>query len=468
MEPLFQQTWKAFLRVMELVVELMDGKLTYAEFQKRLRERLDELGREVCQGVIEASDERLREERKEREGWVIVRRDDDKEFLSPFGVIHYRRTYFKHKRSGVYRYLADEVVGLGPHDRIDPLLKAQLAERAVEMPYEKAGRWSETEAWHVSRQTVMKAVREVDTPAEKIRSQEDKRQIRYLFLEADEDHVAKQRGKPRWQPRLVYVHEGHEEGSTKLPRLRHVRYFGGLYQGRVEELWEQVWRYLDAHYDLEAVEVIFVSGDGASWIRRACEMIPKTVFVLDRYHANKAVTAAAGGDRALYSALWQALENSDRKAMDQALNDALQRAETDTRRRPIVKAQQYLHRQWDGIVAWQRYRGIWPGCSAEAHVSHVYADRMSSRPRAWSRKGVDQMARLRVFQANGGSVVQAYLEGSTPVALKVSRSWLEQARRSIQQGYALPDEVFDNLPALRGRRSMLTRALRGLSLGVAV
>src|SRR5690606_38578856 len=85
---------------------------------------------------------------------------------------------------------------------------------------------------------------------------------------------------------------------------------------------------------------------------------------------------------------------------------------------------------------------------------------------AWSRTGVDQMARLRVFQANGGSVVQACLQGSIPLALKVSRSWLEQARRSIQQGYALPDEVFDNLPALRGRRSMLTRALRGLSLGV--
>src|SRR5690606_2635527 len=75
--------------------------------------------------------------------------------------IRYQRTYFKHQQSGAYCYLADEVVGLGPHERIDPLLRAQLAERAVEMPYGKAGRWSETEAWHVSRQTVMKAVRKV-------------------------------------------------------------------------------------------------------------------------------------------------------------------------------------------------------------------------------------------------------------------------------------------------------------------
>lgn len=468
METLFQQTWKAFLQVMELVAELADGKCTYSEFQRRLKERLDELGRDVCRSVIEGADQRLREERKEREGWVIARRNDDKEFLSPFGVIRYQRTYFKHRQSGAYCYLADEVVGLGPHERIDPLLRAQLAERAVEMPYGKAGRWSETEAWHVSRQTVMKAVRKVRLPEKKSPSQEAKRRVRYLFIEADEDHVPRQKGKPRWQPRLVYVHEGHEQGSTDRPRLRHVRYFGGLYQGCVQTLWEEVWRYLDGHYDLEAVEVIFVSGDGASWIRRACELIPKTVFVLDRYHANKVVTAAAGADQGLYSTLWQALERADRKALDQALREVFQRAETDARRRQIVKAQRYLHRQWDGIVAWRRYRGIWPGCSAEAHVSHVYSDRMSSRPRAWSRTGVDQMARLRVFQANGGSVVQACLQGSIPLALKVSRSWLEQARRSIQQGYALPDEVFDNLPALRGRRSMLTRALRGLSLGVAI
>mgnify|MGYP001428705398 FL=1 len=102
METLFQQTWKAFLQVMELVAELADGKCTYSEFQRRLKERLDELGRDVCRSVIEGADQRLREERKEREGWVIARRNDDKEFLSPFGVIRYQRTYFKHRQSGAY------------------------------------------------------------------------------------------------------------------------------------------------------------------------------------------------------------------------------------------------------------------------------------------------------------------------------------------------------------------------------
>ena len=33
------------------------------------------------------------------------------------------------------------------------------------------------------------------------------------------------------------------------------------------------------------------------------------------------------------------------------------------------------------------------GCSAEGHISHVYADRMSSRPRTWSDDGIDKMSR---------------------------------------------------------------------------
>ena len=44
------------------------------------------------------------------------------------------------------------------------------------------------------------------------------------------------------------------------------------------------------------------------------------------------------------------------------------------------------------------------GCSAEGHVSHVFSDRLSSRPKGWSIKGTDQMSQLRVFKQNGGKV----------------------------------------------------------------
>src|SRR5690606_588927 len=122
----------------------------------------------------------------------------------------------------------------------------------------------------------------------------------------------------------------------------------------------------------------------------------------------------------------------------------------------------------DGIRAWRRYEGIWQGCSAEGHVSHVYAARLSSRPMAWSRVGVQTMAQLRVWQANGGSARAAYLHGKPQPPLKVSSRWLQRLREEVEPGRLLPAETPGNLPALRGHRTALTRALRALSQFTAV
>ena len=45
-------------------------------------------------------------------------------------------------------------------------------------------------------------------------------------------------------------------------------------------------------------------------------------------------------------------------------------------------------------------------CSAEGHVSHIYADRMSSRPLGWSKCGADKMARLRIYYQNKGDMLE--------------------------------------------------------------
>jgi len=45
------------------------------------------------------------------------------------------------------------------------------------------------------------------------------------------------------------------------------------------------------------------------------------------------------------------------------------------------------------------------GSSAEGQVSHIFAARLSSRPMGWSKIGADKMARLRVYKANGGKVI---------------------------------------------------------------
>lgn len=67
---------------------------------------------------------------------------------------------------------------------------------------------------------------------------------------------------------------------------------------------------------------------------------------------------------------------------------------------------QYILRNWEAAVMRLTSRGIVRGCSAEGHVSHVLASRMSTRPMGWSRKGADRMAHLLAYRRNGGNLLE--------------------------------------------------------------
>jgi len=257
---LLQRLGQRYLQFLQVVVDVLEGGTDYRGFEDRLRQELDALGRDIVKWVVEACDERLREEPQSRAGWVVARRGDEKQLLTPFGMVNYERTYFRHRTGKQYAYLADTVIGMTPHQRVNDGVKARLVERAVEQSYRKSGRWAAEEAWHVSAQTVMTALRQSRVPNER-NAPVTKRRVKYLFVEADEDHVPRQHGG-RWQPRLVYVHEGWRDGPDGRRQLVRARYFGGLEDS--QELWSTVWGYLDRHYDLEQVACIFVAGEVVS------------------------------------------------------------------------------------------------------------------------------------------------------------------------------------------------------------
>jgi len=465
MEELLPRIWERFLHVGERVLDALNEGVDYQQLQRQVQEDLNGLGRDIMRAVIEASDQRLRARVSERPGWVVVQRGKEKELLTPFGPMTYRRTYFKHKVTKEHRYLVDEAMGFTPHQRIDVGLKAQLVEESTVQSYRASGQWSYQGSWRVSGQTVMQASRDVKiTGVGAPKGSPQKRRVPYLFIQADEDHVANQAG-PRWQPRLVTVYEG-IEGPPQRRRLRNARRFGGLYRGRQsQQLYEDVWKYLDETYDLEHVTGILVSGDGASWIRGLCEYIPGSVFILDRFHAQKYVLAATGDDAELYRMLWSALRSADRPRMRKTLNEAMQRAETSAHRKRIEETRRYFERQWDGVKAWQSFEAIWPGCSVEGDVSHVYAARMSSRPMAWSKRGVDQMSRMRVMRANGESIRALYLSqhrrGLNPV--RIAQAQLRDVRRALRKNRDLAQAVLNNLPALLSSRNQLQRTLRTIA-----
>ena len=48
-------------------------------------------------------------------------------------------------------------------------------------------------------------------------------------------------------------------------------------------------------------------------------------------------------------------------------------------------------------------------CSMESHISHIFADIFTSRPKAYSKKGLRQLLKLRLLKVNGKNIKELYL-----------------------------------------------------------
>lgn len=463
MEKIIQQIWDKFLLVGENVIDAIEGEITYPDLEIKVKGILNELGKDIMKMGLEAQDAYLVEHREERPSWVIERRQEEKHVVTVFGEMSYRRTYFYNKGTQSYAHLADAYAGYTPHLRVDAATKAVLADMATEQSYRQSGRGPEQHRWgeRLSGQTVKNTIAGIKAP---LRSDDiaaaEKRRERVLYIEADEDHVARRGKKGRMQIPLVYVHEGKEEASLGRNRLRNARYFSGPYKS-IDDLWFAVLDYIENQYEPDQIERIYINGDGAAWIRSGTEIIPKSIFVLDRFHLSKYIVAAVGPEPNLQAAIWEHIERSDIEKVMAVLDNA-QKLRPE-REKAITKTRRYIQRQWDGIEARNRYREEVQGCSAEGHVSHILSARLSNRPGGWSKAGAEQMAGLRAAKANGINIQEIYLaQQPQPVkVLQIDTEKLKQAKRTIQKNVAA--EMIRNMPILNGPQSLLTKALRALA-----
>lgn len=158
--------------------------------------------------------------------------------------------------------------------------------------------------------------------------------------------------------------------------------------------------YLNEAYDMDAVERIYINGDRAAWIRTGEKIIPKSRSALDKYHMHKYIMAATSHleDSAedARSEIYRAVHRKKKWMAEGIFDRLIGMTEKETKRKAVEQAKAYILGNWSGIMFSMKSKDSNIRCCAEGHVSHVYADRMSSRPLGWSRTGADKMSRLRI------------------------------------------------------------------------
>ena len=351
---------------------LSSGMKDMELYEKQLAEAARKAAAEHMAALYSDMDRMLCEDISRAEKYTI-QRHDERQLLTTVGPVCFTHTLFRSRKDGTCHYLLDEWMELDAHERLSSRAEAEVLAEAVKTSYASAARVLGEESL-ISKTAVMDKVHGIQTelPFPKPKK---KKCVEYLYVEADEDHIHKQEKN------------GTEKKGSMIGKLLY------LYEGQEKK---------DTNYESRYLKAVYISGDGGAWIKAGAEYIEKGVPVLDKFHMMKYINKAANQmlDEAgeAKGRLWKALYKGKKKKFVKTIKAIRKCAPNE---KAVNDCEEYLLNNWDSAVRRMQDKNVY-GCSAEGHVSHMYSDRMSSRPMGWSEAGADAMCQLRCYVKDYG------------------------------------------------------------------
>ena len=403
--------------------EYADTPTDFAGFVYKVRDEALKLALDYIAEVLNTCDQMVRDCPKRLEEWEVAR-TDDKTLITSIGAVTFRKTLFRNKITGKTKYLVDELLGFDPHERISEDAQAQLLSECVQSSYRKGGEAASI-LDKVSKQTVKEKIHALEFPAEKARRGR-KRKVKYLYIEADEDHVSLQFQNQKGDlevnengrklngmiNKLIYVHEGIKKEAPRSRRYQLINshYFAGNYEGNANsELWDEVYGYIENNYEIDSIKRIYISADGGGWIKSGRRRISGLIYALDGYHLGQCIFKMTShmldsADEARNLIRYTIREGTKEDFMS-AVDMLIYYADGEKTEKRIEKNRDYLLDNWSAAKVRLSERNA-VGSSTEGHVYHVLSSRMSSLAMGWSRKGADKMAHLRAYYYNGEDMLE--------------------------------------------------------------
>ena len=403
-------------------------------------------------------------------------RHDKRTLITSVGDVVFDSTYFKQRDgSGGYQYLLEDMLGLEAHERFSEGAEAKILTEALKTSYEDAAKAIPSKS-KITKTTVMNKVHGI-AEAIPLREPVERKKCKYLFIEADEDHVAEQHGRNKKEncgfiSRLAYVYEYKQENPQIRGRkeLVNTYYFSGLYEGHegVRAFWEEIQRFIELNYDTDELTRVFVTGDGANWIKSSTTYIDRSLYCVDKYHMTKCINAAASQmldeSETVKASLYGFIYKKQRGKFKEYTEEMLACANNPE---PILKLQRYALENWNAVLR-SYHNKLLKGCSAEGHVSHVLSKRLSSRPMGWSQVGADRMSKLRCYERNHGeekiidlvrySREQRILKRTGTEDVSVEKiSMNEIMKEHYNQSHSYIERIQATMPGLTSRKAASIR-----------
>ena len=419
------------------IISLVENYLKNFIFSKGISSFTDDLvaefahfGSDLTQFMIEYAEQIIFELDERKEKFESLEKDN-RNIVSIFGEIQYKRRYYEDKENHNKVYLLDKLMGIESKQRLLENVREKLIENAIESSYEYSGEHA-AYGVKISRQEVKNEIENLNLDIPLHQENENKKQVKNVYVIADEDHVHLQKGGIE-EPRIVIVYDSFVQNGKRI-ELKNKRHFGGLYKGKIDDLWNEVAMYIENTYDMDYLEHVFVLGDGAKWIKIGATWINKGINILDRFHMCKAVNAIAGRNNNKEKIkLYKMIKSLNFDGFKEKCYEILSEEMDQSVRERKEKLMYYILNNQESISNYYQYRKLLHGCSAEGHVSHIYSDRMSSRPMGWKSKNIDNMSKLRLLKEDNISVKTILSKQNKVIKIEEYKEIKEKAERKIKK-----------------------------------
>jgi hypothetical protein len=403
---------KAFMKdFYDAYADMLETPEKFPDFEKYVRDMGLRFAAELISLALTDMDKLICENSK-RKGRFNKQRTDSITMISSMGDITFGHTLFLDKQEKRYRCLLDEILQLPNRERLTSYGEALVLSEAAVHSYQHAADVVSVGTAKVSKTTVMNKVHAIEEELpEPETALKKKKKCPVLYVEADEDHIHRQKDKEHegcMIGKLAYVFEGKEDLCEGRRKLINPHYFAGLYEGRTQnqQFWDGVERFIEDHYDMDCLEHVYLISDGGAWIQTGVQTLYKCTAVIDKFHVvkyiNRVCKLAGDEENAYKEHFYKAIYKNRFPAVQGIINEiGAMHPGDESAGAKLNECLRYLENNWKAVHLAFADKDI-PGSSTEGHVSSVLSDRMSSRPMGWSEAGSDRMCKLRCYIRNYG------------------------------------------------------------------
>ena len=357
----------------------------------------------------------------------------ERTILTLFGEIKFKRRYYYDKKYDDRFYFTDMFLGLPKRKYFDPFVCSEICNEAASTSYSKAGLITASKIGKrinnnlfINRASSRNIAMNFDIPNN---DEFNNKRVERLFVMLDEKFVGSQfnNGLDHMIKASVIFEDTEPVYKNKLKANSMNRYRlvnSHTCASADNELLNDTVNYIYNNYDTDYIKEIIFMGDCAPWIKnfpkshwfefhKGC----KVTFAMDGFHFSQALlqlTTTAYED--VYQALHEMVLFNKKKDFISMCNDFKELE--PTRVETIDNKMNYILNNWNERQIYQN--NSYMRCSMESHISHIFADLFTSRPKAYSKNGLRQLLKLRLLKTNKQDIKQLYLENLKPKANKTT------------------------------------------------